>query len=146
VVVNRHKRSGPGRPDERHCPSRQPQAVTRGDRGDPRSYYVRQLGASNALVAGLGWCLMDTGIGTKNLYSACRVAGAFQHTTPYQAGGTGFVVQLADGRNVLVTNRHVVDYPWVDPAFVGSVLERVEVEVWRDTPLCAKCAKGKPRN
>lgn len=76
---------------------------------------------------------MDTGLGTINLYSACRVTASYLFTTPYQSQGTGFIVKLADGRLAVVTNRHVIEYPWIDPTYAGSVLQQVDLMVWRDT-------------
>lgn len=78
---------------------------------------------------------MDTGIGTANLYTASRVTGQFLYAPSnkrYGVSGTGFIATLADDRAVLVTNRHIVDHVWAEPSKAGSVLERLDVTVWRD--------------
>lgn len=78
---------------------------------------------------------METGIGTGNLYVACRLTSHFLYTDNnhrYTGGGTGFVVQLADNRKAVVTNRHVVDRVWCNSALAGTDLERLDVEAWQN--------------
>jgi hypothetical protein len=78
---------------------------------------------------------MDTGIGTKHLYTACRLTGQFLYepnNKHYGVDGTGFIASLADERPVVVTNRHVVDDAWAEPLRAGSVLQRLDVTLWRD--------------
>jgi len=76
---------------------------------------------------------MDTGIGNRNLYSACRLTSHFlyTHNHRYSGGGTGFVAQLPGKRMALVTNRRVVDQVWLDDAKDGTILERLDAGIWR---------------
>jgi hypothetical protein len=61
---------------------------------------------------------MDTGFEGWHLYTACKLT--FTHFYQpddhrFERFGTGFVVQFPPGdpRFALVTNRHLVDVPWV---------------------------------
>ncbi|WP_255773444.1 hypothetical protein [Mycobacteroides abscessus] len=78
---------------------------------------------------------MDTGFGTWQLHTACKVT--FTHL--YEPGGTcsetvgtGFLTQFPTGdpRLAIVTNRHLTDIGWAQPARVGAVAKAVEIEFW----------------
>jgi hypothetical protein len=79
---------------------------------------------------------MDTGFEGWHLYTACKLT--FTHFYKpndhrYEQFGTGFVAQFppGDSRFALVTNRHLVDIPWVRPEVAETVLESVKIEMWQ---------------
>ena len=78
---------------------------------------------------------MDTGFEGWHLYTACKLT--FTHFYKpndyrYERFGTGFVAQFppGDSRFALVTNRHLVDIPWVNPDAAETVLDSVKIEMW----------------
>lgn len=79
---------------------------------------------------------MDTGFEKWHLYTACKL----KLTHFYEPGGThcdtfgtGFLTQFPPGdpRIAIVTNRHLTDIGWANPARDGAVLESVEIEFWQ---------------
>jgi hypothetical protein len=79
---------------------------------------------------------MDTGFEKWHLYTACKL----KLTHFYEPGGThcdtfatGFLTQFPPGdpRIAIVTNRHLTDIAWANPARDGAVLESVEIEFWQ---------------
>jgi len=78
---------------------------------------------------------MDTGFESWHLYTACKLTlNHFyeENDHRYKTYGTGFITQFPTGdpRLALVTNRHLVDIPWVEPVREGTTLESVDLEMW----------------
>ncbi|MGW4100837.1 S1 family peptidase [Mycobacterium sp. NPDC004974] len=83
---------------------------------------------------------MDTGFSTNTLYTACRLSLTHHYThgdTRTSGFGTGFLVEFPspDNRVALVTNRHVVDLGWADPAKEGTLVEEIKLQWWQSTSL-----------
>jgi hypothetical protein len=83
---------------------------------------------------------VDTGFGATQLYSACRLTLThhYEHGDQlFECFGTGFLVEFPspDNRMGLVTNRHLVDIPWVKPEREGTLIRSIRVEWWQSNRL-----------
>src|ERR1700727_52554 len=85
---------------------------------------------------------VDTGFGTNQLYSACRLTCT--HHFPDDGiecnppvTGTGFLVEFPspDNRMGLVTNRHLVDAAFYDFANEGTVVKSIKLQLWQSSQL-----------
>jgi Helix-turn-helix domain len=84
---------------------------------------------------------VDTGFGSTQLYSACRLTITHHYADIDHecepCFGTGFLVEFPndDDRLGLVTNRHLTDAPWQDEKYKGTTIKTVKMEWWQSNQL-----------
>jgi hypothetical protein len=95
---------------------------------------------------------VDTGFGTNQLYSACRLT-ITHHFADHDLecepfNGTGFLVQFPDGDNRfgVVTNRHLTDAVFYNPVeYKGATIKSVKIELWQSKNLRIEFTIDDPR-
>ncbi|WP_431236720.1 S1 family peptidase [Mycolicibacterium aichiense] len=86
---------------------------------------------------------LDTGIDNRHLYSAVRIRAKYQFSQDLPAKniyGTGFLVgcEGSDEKACIVSNRHILDFGWVEPIW-ADVEKSFDLEIWLDRTTKLEC-------